>query len=284
MALVKVLEWFSRRSQIKPMIIFPPFLVPEIIASFAYCYCTFLQPGAWGSLITFFPALATGITVYVVIVFNITAAVVHFNPAITMCFLAARKIDFRDASVYFLAQVLGGILAALYMFPVMRDSLMMNTTFSGQTLFSALNPCPNTTTGIKLNCDQFSVIHTYALDHNSHSNFAGLLTEIVGSAIMCLATLVAVYNKDFDEKTGALMLGFAVFLGISAGTKVGAGCLNPLRTSAPWLFHPLRIVENWVFTVGPMLGAVLASVIYRFVYDTNSTNDVLNENKDVEKV
>ena len=43
-------------------------------------------------------------------------------------------------------------------------------------------------------------------------------------------------------------------LGIGAGSKIGAGCLNPLRSAVPRLFHPVHLVRNLIFMIGPLIG------------------------------
>ena len=87
--------------------------------------------------------------------------------------------------------------------------------------------------------------------------------------VLCLAALLATYHPKFSDATGALMIAMTVHLGISAGMAVGGGCLNPLRTFAPWMatFSPTamrqNITHNWTFHLGPYLGGLLAAAYFR---------------------
>src|SRR3954463_8170681 len=46
----------------------------------------------------------------------------HINPAVTMGFLAARRISMQDAIAYWVAQFVGGILGALVLWGVVNAS------------------------------------------------------------------------------------------------------------------------------------------------------------------
>lgn len=185
---------------------------------------------------------------------NNTTAVVHFNPAITLSFYVSGELSAFKSVWYVIAQFLGGLLAGI---------------FAWSTIGSQENPEQSLARSLSSNESVIyeSVVKMYALDvPGSLKPFSGLMLESVFSAFMCVAALVAVYNKSFNDGTGALMVGLNVFLGIGAGTKIGAGCLNPLRSAAPWLFHPGHMCRNWIFMVGPMIGAVFAGLVYRLVF------------------
>ena len=239
--------------------IIPKLFVYELFASFCYCCWTFFQPNPWGELLSWYPAFTTGITVYVIIVMNNTTEVVHFNPAITLSFFVSGELGLLKSLWYILAQCIGGILAGLFTWITIGVQEQPS-----QTLSKSLSTDEN---GILS-----SVVKLYALDvPESLKVLPGLMSETVFSGFMCVAALAAVYNKTFNDGTGALMVGLNVFLGIGAGTKIGAGCLNPLRSAAPWLLHPVHVYRNWIFMVGPLIGAVLAGILYRLMFKEEDT-------------
>ena len=236
----------------------PPFFKFEVFASFCYCFWTFFQPN-WGADLTWFPAFTTGVTVYVIISMNNTTDVVHFNPAITLSFLAAGELSLLKALWYILGQVLGGFLAGIIAWPCFIAQFAPNQTFVESFSHDTVAD---------------SVVKLYALDVPDSLKVApGLVTEMFFSLFMCIAALSAVYNKTFSDATGPLMVGFNVFLGIGSGTKVGAGCLNPLRSAAPWLFHPVYIGRNWIFMVGPFLGALLSAILWRYKFKEHDDHE-----------
>merc|ERR1712071_401235 len=168
----------------------------------------------------------------------------------------------------------GGFLAGSCMFYMVRSrDLQTGKTSSDIGILTGVDPCRNGLFGNYSGCSSYTPINEYALDHTSKAVFAGLASEIIGTCVMCLATLVVCYNNDFSDATGAYMLGLSVFLGIGAGSKIGAGCLNPLRSNAPWMFHPGKMLANWVFNVGPGLGALLSALVYKTCYETSTNNN-----------
>lgn len=189
---------------------------------------------------------------------NNTTDVVHFNPAITLSFFAAGELSFIRAMWYILAQVTGGFIAAIIAWPCFVSQFAPGQTFTESFSHTSNN----------------SVVKLYSLDVPETLQAApGLVVETVFSLFMCIAALSAVYNKTFSDATGPLMVGLNVFLGIGSGTKVGAGCLNPLRSAAPWLFHPVYIGRNWIFMVGPFLGALLSAVMWRWKFKEHDDHE-----------
>ena len=224
----------------------PDLFIFEIIASFCYCCWTFFQPNHWAESLTWYPAFTTGLTVYVIIVMNNTTAIVHFNPAITLSFLISGELPWFDAIWYITAQFIGGIIAGISAWAILGFQENSN-----QTISKSLST--NETEILS------SVVKMYALDVPKDLKvLPGIFSECLFSVFMCTAALIAVYNKSFNDGTGALMVGLNVFLGIGAGSKIGAGCLNPLRSAAPWLFHPVHLVRNLIFMIGPLIGVFFA--------------------------
>ena len=79
--------------------------------------------------------IPTGAILVVLIVIFGPISGAHFNPAVTLCFVIRREIGLRDAGLYLLAQVAGGICGAMLahgMFeePIVAASLKERTGFS----------------------------------------------------------------------------------------------------------------------------------------------------------
>jgi len=188
---------------------------------------------------SFFPAFFTGMTVYTLAVLFSSVGVVHFNPAITLSIFFAGKIGFKETILYFLAQTIGGMIGAVF--------LLLSISYDHEY-------------------DWTKVIQSYALDVPVDGNISAILiSEVITSCCMCLTTLYVVYDKGFADKTGVLHIGMSVFLGIAAGSRIGAGCLNPLRSIAPHFFNPIWFANNWEFMIGPCVGAVFAGILFSSV-------------------
>lgn len=160
----------------------------------------------------------------------------HFNPAVTLAALVIRRIKPLDGVIYMLAQLSGGVLGALLTKGLLEDE--GRATHYGATQVSAL----------------------------LSGNFSGMIVEGVGTFVLVLVILAAVYSeKSFKEWAPlaiGMTLGFAVMV---AGPLTGAG-LNPAR----W-FGPALVGSEWggvwPYLVGPFAGSLLAAAVYRFVLE-----------------
>ena len=160
----------------------------------------------------------------------------HFNPAVTLAALAIRRIRPLDAVIYMLAQLSGGVLGALLTKALLLDE--GRATHYGATQVSGLLA----------------------------GNFAGATVEAIGTFVLVLVILAAVYSeKSFKEWAPLAIgttLGFAVMV---FGPLTGAG-LNPARWFGPALVGS-EFGDFWVYIVGPVVGSLLAAVVYRFVLE-----------------
>ena len=160
----------------------------------------------------------------------------HFNPAVTLAAAVIRRIDPIDAVVYILAQLSGGVLGAL-----LTKSLLLDegrATHYGATSVSSLLA----------------------------NNTAGAVVEAIGTFVLVLVILAAVFSeksvKDWAPLAIGTTLGFAVMV---AGPLTG-GSLNPAR----W-FGPALVANfwggTWPYLVGPIVGSLLAALVFRFVIE-----------------
>ncbi|KAK7291262.1 hypothetical protein RIF29_06259 [Crotalaria pallida] len=155
----------------------------------------------------------------------------HVNPAVTFGALIGGRISAIRAIYYWIAQLLGAIVAAL----ILR--LVTN------------NMRPNS----------FHVSVGLGAGH-------GLLLEI----IMTFGLMYTVYATAIDPKRGAngalapLAIGLIVGANILVGGPFDGACMNPALAFGPslvgwrWRYH-------WIYWVGPLIGAALAALIYEYV-------------------
>src|SRR6476469_10958456 len=94
----------------------------------------------------------------------------HFNPAVTLAALAIKRIKPLDGAIYVLAQLSGGVLGALLTKTLLKDE--GRATNWGATSVSGLLA----------------------------GNFAGSIVEMIGTFVLVLVILTAVYSeKSFKE-------------------------------------------------------------------------------------
>ncbi|TVU15126.1 hypothetical protein EJB05_38629 [Eragrostis curvula] len=156
----------------------------------------------------------------------------HVNPAVTFGVLVTRRISFGRAVLYWAAQLLGAVVAALLLRLV-----------SGGTRPTGFGFGP----GI----------------HERHA----LLLE----AVMTFGLMYTVYATAVDRTRGGgigavapLAIGFVVGANILAGGPFDGAAMNPARAFGPalvgWSWR-----HHWVYWVGPLIGAGLAGALYEYV-------------------
>lgn len=172
-------------------------------------------------------ALAQGLTIAVMV--SATAAISggHLNPAVTFGLLVGGKISPSRALAYGVSQMVGAIAAA----------------------------------GIMMNVTNVQVISNGTPDLGVHiSKGTGILVE----AVLTFFLVFVVYGCAIDgraPKMGGLAIGFAVALDVLVGGPFTGASMNPARS-----FGPAFVSGHWtnhiVYWVGPLLGGLLAGVVY----------------------
>ncbi|GAA2151503.1 MIP/aquaporin family protein [Kitasatospora kazusensis] len=173
----------------------------------------------------------------------------HLNPAVTIA-LAVQSGDWSKVPVYIGSQLLGAMIGAVLVW----------VTYFGQ--FQA-NEEP--TLGI------------FSTGPEIRNPVQNLLTEIIGTMVLCLAILTHGLNKgDLAlNGVGVLVTAFTVVgIGLSLGGPTGYA-INPARDLGPRIVHALLPIPNkggsdwsyaWIPVAGPVIGALLAGGLYNVAF------------------
>lgn len=166
----------------------------------------------------------------------------HFNPAVTVAMTVIRQIRPPEAAVYIVLQLAGAICGALLTKALISDE--GEAINYGATIVSA------------------------RLDH---AIFLGAVAEAIGTFFLVWAIMgVAVNPAGLKEWAGLAIGGTLGMLVMIFGPLTGAG-FNPARSFGPALVAkafdgPGHFI--WVYTVAPIIGAVVAALLYWFVFTT----------------
>jgi MIP family channel proteins len=160
----------------------------------------------------------------------------HFNPAVTLAATLQKKIDPVDGVVYMLAQLSGGVLGALLVKGLLLDE--------GRALGYG-NPEVSGLLG---------------------GNFAGFVVEGLGAFLLVLVILAVAMNPRARQEWAPWAIGGTLgFLVMIFGPLTG-GSFNPARWFGPALIGDgLDGSDLLVYVLGPLVGAILAVAVYRFV-------------------
>ena len=163
----------------------------------------------------------------------------HINPAVTIGLWSVGRINALKAGLYIVAQLLGGVCAAL----VLKG--LFPTGAAEVRQYGALSLGADTP----------------------------LATAILLEAVMTFFQALAVMGTVVDSaapKVGGFAVGLTLWMCILAGGPLTGAALNPART-----FGPALVSGFWVgqvaYWVGPILGAVVAMQVYqRFLLRTDA--------------
>lgn len=170
----------------------------------------------------------------------------HINPAITLGVFLSKRMSAKDALMYIVFQVIGGLLGAAILYALVTSA---GTDFA---LAGA---------GLGSNDLQSGV-----------SVAGGLIAEIVFTCVFVLVVLGATASDN--ESTGkfaGLAIGLSLILVHLVCIRYTGTSVNPARSFGPALFAqlaggPATALSNlWIFIVGPFAGAVLASCIWKVI-------------------
>lgn len=158
----------------------------------------------------------------------------HFNPAITIGFLAARRIEPMMAGVYIFAQVIGAIVAAYTLKFTFPYTLFEVTRGGGQSLALQV------------------------------SGPQGFVLEFVATFFLALV----VFGTAVDSKApniGGLAIGLTLSAGILAIGPLTGGSMNPARSFGPAVASGVYEAQL-LYWIAPIAGAVTASLLYEYLF------------------
>lgn len=165
----------------------------------------------------------------------------HFNPAVTIGLVVARRFDQKDAPAYIGAQVVGAIVAAAVLLVIA----------SGIDGFSASDGFASNGFG-----DQ---------SPGGYSLLACLVAEVVLTCFFLLVILGAT-AKQAAAGFAPIAIGLALTLIHLISIPVTNTSVNPARSTGPALFAGGDYLPQlWLFWVAPIAGAALGALIWRFV-------------------
>jgi aquaporin Z len=166
----------------------------------------------------------------------------HINPAVTFGLFLAGKFPGERVPGYWIAQVIGGIIAAVILFLIAE----------GQPHFSAaIGGFGSNGYGVR-SPDHFTL-------------GAAFLSEVVMTAFLVLTVLG---STDIKAPVGfaGLAIGLVLTLIHLVSIPVDNTSVNPARSIGPALFAGgAAIGQLWLFIVAPLIGGVVAAGVYYII-------------------
>lgn len=154
----------------------------------------------------------------------------HINPAVSIAMLVSGKLSLKDFCGYVVAQFAGAIAgAAVLMAFVGRESgLGANALYNDSIMLS-------------------------------------FMIEIILTFVFVIAIL-GVTSKSSNSAVTGIVIGLSLTLVHILGIAFTGTSVNPARSFGPALFVGGAALANvWVFLLAPLVGGVLAAVVYKYL-------------------
>jgi aquaporin Z len=174
--------------------------------------------------------LAIGSSLMIMVYMGGHVSGAHYNPAVTLAVWMRGKLDAGDVAPYWIAQLIGAVLAALTVLYL-----------TGKTFAAA--PGADVTWGRALTVE---AVFTFAL------------------ALVVLNSATA--RQTEKNSFYGLAIGFTVVVAAFAGGGISGGAFNPAVGIGPILIDGFvshgTFANMWLYIVGPLVGGALAALFF----------------------
>lgn len=160
----------------------------------------------------------------------------HYNPAVTLAVLIQKKIASKEAVMYIFFQFLGAIAASLIFLLINQDALVVQPG-SGVTFNDAM------------------------------------LMEALFTFLLCSVVLhTAVSKRNTPNQFYGLAIGLTVMAGAYSVGAISGGAFNPAvgvgSAIVSMITGPMNFSNVLLYILGPVIGAVAASLVFTSVTKT----------------
>lgn len=162
----------------------------------------------------------------------------HFNPIVSLVMFLDRRLALNDMIGYWIAQVVGAVLASIVVLIAYDDAVVAGTT-------------------------------TQASD-----TWAAIVVEVIFSALF---VAVILHSTVSERSRGTALLAISLTLVAIhvAAIPISGASVNPARSFGPALIGT-DFNDFWIYLIAPPIGAILGWIAYRVVVhgDTNFRDDI----------
>ena len=204
--------------------------VTEFIGTFFLVF-TIVLTGSSGTVLA---PVAIGVVLMVMVYMGGHISGAHYNPAVTLAIVMRGKMGMAEAIPYWIAQVAGALAAAVAGYIITGEAI-------------APSPAGNV------------------------NGFQALLVEAFYTFALALVVLnVATLRSTAGNSYYGLAIGFTILAAAAAGGPLSGGAYNPAVGIGPILMKAMAgrggMGDLWIYIIGPLGGAALAAMTFRFVH------------------
>jgi len=150
------------------------------------------------------------------------------NPAVLLSLLLVGNVPWFRGLLLFIAQIVGAILGAYFSnWVTANDLLGYNQVAPG------------------------------------FNNAQALFAEALMTSCLCLVVLFIIVENNVLVTYSPFVVGLTIFMCHMIGTPIDGTSINPARSFGPAIVTG-RWTSQWIFWIGPFVGAIFAVIIYMF--------------------
>jgi aquaporin Z len=162
----------------------------------------------------------------------------HFNPAVSLGLAVAGRFDWSELPMYWVAQVLGGLVGAAVLFVIASGAPEWTAGGFASNGFGELSP-------------------------GGYGLVAVIVAEVVLTAFFLIIILGAT-SKGAPAGFAPIAIGLGLTLIHLISIPVSNTSVNPARSLAAAVFAETgALAQVWVFWVAPLIGAAIGAVIHK---------------------
>lgn len=172
----------------------------------------------------------------------------HLNPAVTIAFAINGSLAWGSVLPYIVAQMLGAFVGAVLVWLQYKSHYDITE-------------------------NQGAILGTFSTGAEIYNPISNVISEVIGTFVLMFGIL-SFSNYDTFPWAGNLITGILIIgIGLSLGGTTGYA-INPARDLGPRIAHALLPIPNkgdsdwkyaWIPVVGPILGAILAVLVYGII-------------------
>lgn len=164
----------------------------------------------------------------------------HINPAVTIALWSVKKFPSRDVVPYILAQLVGAVLASFALAYILGMGAVTTGGLGATAPFEGIG------------------------------YMQAIVAEAIGTFLLMLAIMGVAVDRDAPPGFAGLIIGLTVAGVITTLGNITGASINPARTFGPYLGDLVLGGSNlWnffpIYIIGPIVGAVLAAFVYRYL-------------------
>ncbi|WP_176012045.1 aquaporin Z [Victivallis sp. Marseille-Q1083] len=168
----------------------------------------------------------------------------HLNPAVSLGLLTAGRFDRRELGPYILSQVLGAAAGSLAIYLIASGIDSFSLAASG------------------------FACNGYGEHSPGRYNFLACAVSEIVLTFFFLLVIIGATDKRAPKGLAPVAIGLALALCHLIGIQVTNLSVNPARSTGPAIFHGgWAMAQLWFFWVMPAIGAVLAGLVYRGLFE-----------------